>query len=499
VGGTIAIIGAGIAGLATGCYAQMNGFSSQILEQGGKPGGLCARWTRGAYTIDGSVHWLAGAAPIHPQNRMWQELGVADISLRHHDAYLRIERVDGEPLSLYTDLNRLDPHLRAIAPEDAGSIGEFIGGVRRLRRLTGTDRGTNRLASELRRIVSGPSTARALATVRRWRHVTVEEFADGFEDAFLREAFTRVLALPDLSIVTLMRALASLSQGAAGYPQGGSAAVVDALAERYRSLGGTIEYDARVVEIQVRHDQAVGVGLEDGRSVPADVVVSAADGRMTLFDLLGERYLSPRLRAAYDSFPLFPPLLHVSFGVGRRLEERDATTLGIDFPLDKPVTIDQQRRTRLTAQLDSIDPPGTEAERTLIKVALPSDFSRWEALSENRADYEQAKVDAARQVLEALEQRFPRLAGDIEVTDVATPATWQRFTGNWQGSFAGWRPTPRTVGRRLPRELPALDRFYMAGHWVEPGGGLAAAARSGRDVARQICRARRQRFSAAVA
>ena len=38
---SIIIIGAGIAGLAAGCYAQMNGYSSEIHEAHDKPGGLC--------------------------------------------------------------------------------------------------------------------------------------------------------------------------------------------------------------------------------------------------------------------------------------------------------------------------------------------------------------------------------------------------------------------------------------------------------------------------
>ena len=36
----IIIIGAGIAGLSTGCYAQMNGYDAVIFEMHNKPGGF---------------------------------------------------------------------------------------------------------------------------------------------------------------------------------------------------------------------------------------------------------------------------------------------------------------------------------------------------------------------------------------------------------------------------------------------------------------------------
>jgi len=51
----IAIIGAGIAGLSAGAYAQMNGFDSTIYESHNLPGGLCTSWKRGDYTFDGCI------------------------------------------------------------------------------------------------------------------------------------------------------------------------------------------------------------------------------------------------------------------------------------------------------------------------------------------------------------------------------------------------------------------------------------------------------------
>lgn len=57
----ILIIGAGIAGLATGCYAQMNGYQVRILEAHNLPGGLCTAWRRQGYTFDGCIHHLGGS------------------------------------------------------------------------------------------------------------------------------------------------------------------------------------------------------------------------------------------------------------------------------------------------------------------------------------------------------------------------------------------------------------------------------------------------------
>jgi phytoene dehydrogenase-like protein len=69
-----------------------------------------------------------------------------------------------------------------------------------------------------------------------------------------------------------------------------------------------------------------------------------------------------------------------------------------------------------------------------------------------------------------------------------------RYTGNWQGSYEGWLPTPRVLGRPISSTLPGLKNFYMAGHWVVAGGGLPSAAISGRYAAQMICAQFKKKF-----
>ena len=59
----VVIIGAGIAGLTCGIYAQKNGFETEIYEQHTIPGGECTGWDRGGYHFDGCLHWLVGSKP----------------------------------------------------------------------------------------------------------------------------------------------------------------------------------------------------------------------------------------------------------------------------------------------------------------------------------------------------------------------------------------------------------------------------------------------------
>jgi phytoene dehydrogenase-like protein len=78
------------------------------------------------------------------------------------------------------------------------------------------------------------------------------------------------------------------------------------------------------------------------------------------------------------------------------------------------------------------------------------------------------------------------------MVDVATPLTFWRNARAWRGAFEGWLPSnPFT---HIPKQLPGLDGFYMAGQWLEPGGGVPMAVMSGRHVIEILCRDQRRPF-----
>ena len=118
---SIIIIGAGIAGLSTGCYCQMNGYSTRIFEMdNARPGGLCTTWKRKGYKIDGSIEYWQGSGPEKDSfHRIWEELGaVQGRTIIYHDEWSRVEGKDGKLFIVYTDMDRLEQHMKELAPKD---------------------------------------------------------------------------------------------------------------------------------------------------------------------------------------------------------------------------------------------------------------------------------------------------------------------------------------------------------------------------------------------
>ena len=93
-----------------------------------------------------------------------------------------------------------------------------------------------------------------------------------------------------------------------------------AIEQRYRKLGGAVNYGKRVEKILVENNKAVGIRLEDGTEHRSDLVISDAFGFSTIFGMLEGRYVNDKIKAQFaepkDDMVMG---IHVSFGLSRDL------------------------------------------------------------------------------------------------------------------------------------------------------------------------------------
>ncbi len=498
---SILIIGAGIAGLATGCYAQMNGYRTKIFEMHTIPGGVCTSWKRGGYTFDGCIHHLAGCTPGTKLYRMWQELGAMPRDLIHPEEVVRVEDPGGKALTIHANLDRLADHLKQLAPADAQVIDSYVRAARACRRY-----------DMLELAVARPrDTARALPVVLsglRWLRETMASAAGSFSDPFLRRAFPFVLYdEPDNPMAPHLNLLAQCETRNFGWPAGGSLQFALDIERRYRALGGEVQYRAHVEKVLVedcrgkrtrKSDRAVGVRLADGSEHRADVVVSTTYGRATVYDLLEGRYTDQRIRAAYTS-PVDDMImgLHVSLGLARDLSGEPPAIILL---LPQPVEIAGRTYGRLSLELFGFDPSMAPPGKGVLKVMLKTSYAYWRELHRDPERYRAEKERVADLVLHQLEPRFPGLRGQVEVVDVATPVTIERYTGNGR-TFQGSLGVPLAgllAGRGIVRTLPGLSSFYMAGQWAG-FPGLPWVAGMGRSLVQHLCRQDGRPFVTTVA
>ncbi len=477
---SLIIIGAGVAGLSTGCYAQMNGYHSQIFEMHDKPGGVCTSWRRNGYTFDGCIEWLTGSSPGNPFYQIWQELGaLPGPPIVNHEEPIRIEGTGGKTLIFYANVDRLEQQLKEVAPIDAEAIGEFCQAIRQL------SQAYRQLSPE--EVITFFQGDRH--DVLKWM-TKIQEFATRFQDPFLREAFLQVF-----DPVYLLLELVTQNMKSAGYPIGGSLAFARAIERRYIRLGGEIHYGARVERILVEHDRAVGVRLDNGVEHRAERVISAADGHATIFEMLEGKYLDDEIRSYYATWPLFPPIIQVSLGVAR---DFSAEPPSVFFPLLEPIIVGGVVQSRLYLKHYCYDPTLAPPGKSVLILWMGSNLEYWKEIAADHARYEAAKRETAETVIAQLEKRFPGLSRQVEAVDVATPLTYERYAGLWRGAYEGWLPTSKTLGHAMRTTLPGLQSFLIVGQWVSPGGGLPMVALTGRAMIQALCEQDGSTFTAQV-
>ncbi len=492
------IIGAGVAGLCLGIRLQRRGVGTVIYEAGARAGGLCTNWQRGGYDFNGCLHWVLGARSGSSFYDMWRT--VVDIdSLRFVDFDERVDievpEDDGSTwhFHLYNDVDRFESYMLSLAPEDEEAIRGWADAVRTVMRFL----------PNLPPFPTEPTAFgrawhyvglwrmwRMLPLMRKWGRLTTRSFADTLRNERLCNAVRR-LYMDEVRMTVVIFGQAYMASRVAAYPLGGSAALTDLLVRTYESLGGRIEYRARVGKIRVENNKAVGLTLADGRETVADAVCSCADWRWTVGSALGGRYLSAAQALLLDAPKerFFYSYVRAHIGIAQDLSYLPHfCRLAVDLTLPDGRHFDQ-----MEVEINHFDTALAPQGKTTISVNFTTREGQWwiNLRERDHSAYLDAKMRFIKMVVTTLTDKFKGEIdhAKIEVVDVATPATYHRYTLNALGSSQGWSPQDDLM-KRLPvgPTLSGLSHFAMAGHWMEAGGGLPIALYSALKAEKIITR-----------
>jgi phytoene dehydrogenase-like protein len=484
------VIGGGIAGLSCGIYSQLNGYKVQIVDLHTKPGGQCTAWKRKGFRFDYCLHWVVGTAR-GPFFDIWRETGALtkDVEIVDHEVSAKFIDENGETFYLYTDVERWEQYLIALAPDDRIPIRKMCKAMRKTFVL---DPFAN--PPGMRSATEVLSKVKMLPLLSIWmkhsKQATRDYFVKlGFKNEKLLRFFNALYAEEDFSAVVFLMMLAWFGQKNAGYPMGGSEPFTARMAQRFRELGGEFVLGKRAEEILVDHGKAVGVRLESDELLHADYVVSAADGYNTIYGLLGGRFVTPQITDAYDNWKLFSPFVQASFGLNKVYDTDSVTQFFMAKGRRIGVTTLESGYSVMNYSFDkTMAPEG----KSVMVMRFDSPWDLWKDMDQE--SYLEEKKLVEKQCMELLEALFPGISNETEVVDVATPRTGVRYTGVWQGAYEGFLPSSRNLGKSIDMTLPGLENFYMAGQWLYPGGGVPPAGQSGKWVAQKICKRDKRKF-----
>jgi phytoene dehydrogenase-like protein len=500
---TVLIIGAGVSGMSTGIYLQMNGFNTEIIERHVLPGGCSTAWSRQGYIFDYCIDWLIGSGEGNSVNRVWQELGALDgKNVKDFDIFNRVINEAGQEVNFYNCPDKLEAELLKISPEDKGPIAAFC---RDLRRFINIDLYPSlkpkKLMTIKERLQELYTIIPNLPLIMRSAGTSMKKFSNRIKNNFLKKAINYIFFQdPEtFPLLPFLYNMACAHKKNAGFPEGGSLGLSRSIEQRYLALGGKINYGNAVQKIIVENNRAIGLELKKGSALYADYIISAADGYSTIYNFLEGKYTDKIVNKLYQDILnrpgiLFPSVISIFVGYKGEVGQSEPHCSSHLLNKEKAKELPGSQQNCLVLQHRSRYANGFAKEgSSVIHCTYFSDFDYWQDLrNQDKALYRASKKQVADFVCQFLEERYPGISQNIEVLEVATPATTKRYTGNYKGSIFGWKAfspaedVADILVNKYRMQLPGLKNFYMTGQWVL-GGGLPRAGLSGRYVAQFLC------------
>ena len=98
----------------------------------------------------------------------------------------------------------------------------------------------------------------------------------------------------------------------------------------------------------------------------------------------------------------------------------------------------------------------------------------WKQIKE-QGSYKAKKQEIANKLLELYLKTYPELEGKVEIIDVITPLTYQRYLNGRHGSFQGFVHTAKGKPLMQKGVIKGLKNFIFSGQWLLRSGGLPTA------------------------
>lgn len=480
------IIGGGISGLAAGIYAQESGFTSIIMEAQHNAGGNCTGWSRKGYFFEGGMHWLNGSSGDSTIHRFWRETKALNDESKIYikDPFLSCDYY-GTKIHAYRNVDRFENQLFELFPEEVYQIKKLCASIRHFKKLRppmldvpGVKvRNNNPLTVKM--IIKLIPFALPLFFLSRLKFDT---YLRRFKHPAIKLLLSNVVR-PGYSTLSFLFIISCFMDNDGGYVEGGSVRMVQNMARYYAELGGELQYGCKAEKLIVDREsglKAAGV-IANGKSIPADAVILAFDLQNaveTFFD-------DPISESWMDRLWKKPNLIITYFvcvGVKADLSGLPETEV---FPVE-PFEFAGERIETLGvynyAQIPAYAPPGCSA----LTIRIQTDSCEfWKAMKEQGLYY-QKKEELFTMVRERLEKQYSIIRGNIDVWDLATPLTYERYCGSWRGCWMTISPTGDS--RSYPSKSRSIKGLYFAGHRMMPPGGMPCALITGRRAVQYLCR-----------
>jgi len=481
----VIVVGGGLGGLSAAVALAQKKIPVTLLEAQPHVGGYAVSFSRQGWIFDPALHVTAAGGAGQQFHRLVDGLGLGDavrflplpegfrvrlgafdFSLPNDYATI-FERLaaafpdEREGLRLFR--RDLEEHVGAYAPLFDADVSKWRSVPAFLPRLPAfLKHSATSTKDYLARFVSNPRLAALLFQCSVFMGIPADEFP----------------------AVNFMMMFHILFGGGLCTIAGGGQSLSRALERRLLELGGEVVCRCPVARIGLAGGSVVSVQTAAGRVYPAAAVVAGVSLPTLAHDLIGDEHLPASWLKGLER--LSPSLSVLVLSLGLDCAPRD---VGIDHHLtmvfpdaDIDACMRRQRSSRtiegFSVTAHAVTEPGiAPPERSTVVVAAGTDPDAWIGLGDE--DYRRAKQQTAAGLMARLEALYPGLGARVRVTDLATPRTMRRYTGNPAGAILGFACRMGVHRPLLAASSLPVGRLALASAWTDKLGGFLQVVKAG--------------------
>jgi phytoene dehydrogenase-like protein len=476
--------------LTAGNLLVRDGHQVTIFESHATPGGYIAGFWRRGFYFESGAYGLGGSNMIFP---VMEELGLSD----------QLDFVQLEPFRLVSadfdavpaTYEELKDMVYAAYPDNEERLDGYFEVVDAL--YESFVKCVFSQDGVISKLVPGLKLA---ALYLQYRNVTKTELAAQHfpTDSSLYRFLGDIMGYPDMPAPLL-----------GGYfygpfhdywtAQGGMQSWADALAANFRKHGGKLKLLAPVEKILTEGSRAVGV-ISQGQRYEADYVISACDYKQTFLNLLDPEVvpatMADKLRRARVSEGWVVVYLGLNIS-NDALRQRMQSTHAICYDLTADADVEDAndgaffKHCRLELYSPSlVNPklaPEGKASLMIMTMAPHGWMFNWGA--GNREAYQTLKDAVSTTLIQRASRVVPGLPELIQVQDVATPLTFERYTRNSAGATCAWSWSPHRKFYKhfwTTHVATPVENLLIGSSWATQVGGIPFAVRAAQRCARVI-------------
>jgi len=485
----VIIIGAGVGGLFSAYQLTKDGKKVLLIDKQSVPGGVATTFTRKGFTFESSIHCVDAMGTDGEVRQYLREYGL--------DA-----RVEFIPIKNFGRLIYPDHDFIVHSGRDA-----FLESLRKAFPLE--QKNLKRLFIHFDKFFLHFSRYRDSA-VPTWLELLLMPFlcplvmkascmtADEFMRGYLRDTklqamlsdIWRYIGLPPkrVSAFYFLMLLGGYYYQPTAHIKGGFMKLFEVMVEEIRMAGSEVLLNTEVTAIIMRHGVAESVQTATGDVFSASAVISNVNPITTLTGLIDDAGIRKAYSLKLAQLEKSPSAVQVYLGLSKH--PRDLGMVSHRYSINTSYEHEESFKRCYDGDYETccieltshsqLDPTLAPSGKGSLVIMTYDVYEHWAGLERN--DYLKKKEEVAQILIRRVEKYLPGLTAAIELKEVATPLTMQRYSGSPEGSLYGFAQTVSQAGLHRLKQKTAVQGLYLVGGWTFPGGGVHACFNSAMET-----------------